>query len=165
MNEIAIKFDTNKRTVQRINQGIHYEDIDETYPIRAVPNMNGVLTESDVDEILEILKYSYRQYDDIGKQYGVKGSTIKHINEGDSHRRDGESYPIRAYKNSGKPSLTYEQVTQLCDDLLYTNISCNQLSKKYDVPLNTIYLVNNGTSKRYRRDSYQYPLRRYNPKK
>ena len=162
--EIAKKYNSNKRTIGRINQGITYEEIGESYPIREIPNMNGALTEENVDEIIEILKYSYRNYEEIGKQYGVGGNTIKQINAGNTHKRDNESYPIRKYKNSGKPDLTYEQVTELSELLLNTNISCNQLAKQFKVPLNTIYCVNNGTSKRYKRDCYKYPLRKRNPK-
>ena len=162
--EIAKKYDSNKRTIGRINQGITYEEIGESYPIREVPNMNGTLTEENVDEIIEILKYSYRNYEEIGKQYGVGGNAIKQINAGNSHKRDNESYPIRKYKNSGKPELTYEQVTELSELLLNTKISCNQLAKQFKVPLNTIYCVNNGTSKRYKRECYKYPLRKRNPK-
>ena len=162
--EIAKKYNSNKRTIGRINQGISYEDINEKYPIREIPNMNGVLKEEDIDEIIEILKYSYRNYEEIGMQYGVQGSTIKQINAGNIHKRNNESYPIRKYKNSGKPDLTYEQVTKLSNLLLNTKISCNQLAKQFNVPVNTIYCVNNGTSKRYRRNDYKYPLRKRNPK-
>ena len=162
--EIAKKYNSNKRTIGRINEGITYEEIGETYPIREIPNMNGVLTEDNVNDIIEILKYSYRGYDEIGSQYGVKGSTIKQINAGTIHKRSDESYPIRKYNNSGKPDLTYEQVTELSELLLNTKISCNQLAKQFNVPLNTIYGVNNGTSKRYKRDYYKYPLRKRNPK-
>lgn len=164
LSEISRKYNQSKRTVLRINQGLHYEEIGEEYPIRKNPNQNGVLTENDVDEIIEILKYSYRQYEEIGRQYGVAGSTIKHINVGDIHIRDNEDYPIRKYKNSGTPAFTYEQVTELTNLLLNTSISCNQLAKMFNVSLNEIYMVNNGNSKRYRREGYRYPLRKHNNK-
>lgn len=164
LSEIAEKYHQSKRTVLRINQGINYEKIGETYPIRKEPNRNGTLTDEDVEIIIDILKYSYRQYNDIGEQFGVKGSTIKQINAGLIHKNDNESYPIRKYKNSGIPALTYEQVTEISYLLLNTNISCNALAKKYNVSLNEIYLVNNGNSKRYYRDEYTYPIRKHNKK-
>lgn len=164
LSEIADKYHQSKRTVLRINQGLHYEKIGEEYPIRKRPNMNGKLTDEDVDEIIEILKYSYRQYSDISKQYGVGIRAIQTINTGESHRRENESYPIRKYKNSGIPALTYEQVTEITDLLSSTNISCNELSRMYNVNLNEIYLVNNGKSKRYHRDQYTYPLRKHHSK-
>lgn len=82
-----------------------------------------------MQEIIEILKFSYRQYEDIGKQYGISISDVKQINSGDVHRQENESYPIRKYKNSGKPNCTYEQVTEIIELLKSTNLSCRQLAK------------------------------------
>mgnify|MGYP003226050423 FL=1 len=163
LSEIAKKYQTSKRTVMRINQGLHYEDVNETYPIRKVPLINGKLTNGQVKEIIEILKFTYRQYEDIGKQYGVSSSTIRKINSGEIHKQTDISYPIRKYKNSGSPNCTYAQVTEIIDLLTTTNISYNQISKCYNIDLQTIYLIKNGTAKRYRRDGYSYPLRKNNP--
>lgn len=164
LSEIAKRFNTSRRTIMRINQGLHYEKIGEVYPLRKEPLPNGKLTDSQVQEIIEILKFSYRQYEDIGKQYGISISDVKQINSGDVHRQENESYPIRKYKNSGKPNCTYEQVTEIIELLKSTNLSCRQLAKKYKIELQTVYFINNGTAKRYRRDGENYPLRKRNPK-
>ena len=163
LSSIAKKYNVSKRTVIRINQGLHYEDINDIYPIRETPLMNGKLTDEQVNEIIEILKYTYRQYEDIGKQYGVSLSTIRQINSGDAHKQTTESYPIRKYKNSGKPNCTYAQVTEIIDLLVTTDMSCNQISRCYNIDLQTIYLIKNGNAKRYRRPGYNYPLRKNNP--
>lgn len=162
LSEIAKQHNISKRTVLRINQGIHYEEIDETYPIRTQPNLNGILSNEQIAEIIEILRYSYRQYEDIAKQYNVSISTIKQINSGNCHPLDGVRYPIRKYKNSGKPACTYQQVTEISDLLINTDISCNQIAKVYHVDLQTVYIINNGNAKRYRRDELHYPLRKHN---
>ena len=161
--DIGLKYNTSKRTVMRINQGLHYEEVGEIYPIREVPLMNGKLNDEQVKEIIEILKTTYRQYEDIGKQYGVSLSTIKQINSGDVHKQRNETYPIRNYKNSGVPSCTYAQVTEITELLATTKISCNQIAKCYNVDLQTIYIIKNGTAKRYKREGYKYPLRKNNP--
>ena len=161
--DIAKKYNTSKRTVMRINQGLHYEDLGESYPIRKIPLMNGKLTDEQIKEIIEILKTTYRLYEDIGKQYNVSLSTIKKINSGEVHKQNNESYPIRKYKNSGTPNCTYAQVTEIIELLITTNMSCNQISKCYNINLQTIYMIKNGTAKRYRRDGYKYPLRKNNP--
>lgn len=161
--EIGKKFNVSKRTVMRINQGINYEVLGEQYPIRKVPLQNGKLNKYQVKEIIEILKFSYRQYKDIAKQYGVSISDIKGINSGNVHRIPTESYPIRKYKNSGEPACTYKQVTEISDLLANTKISCNQIAKCYNVNLNTIYIINNGNAKRYKRENLKYPLRKHNP--
>lgn len=162
LSEIADTFEVSKRTILRINQGLCYEKLGETYPIRKQPNLNGKLTDEQVAEIIEILRYSYRQYEDIAQQYGVSISAIKQINSGDCHPLPNVEYPIRKYKNSGKPACTYEQVTEISDLLINTKISCNQIAKCYDIDLQTVYIINNGNAKRYRRDEHTYPLRKHN---
>ena len=164
LSAIAELFNTSKRTIMRINQGLHYEEINDVYPIRQTPLPNGKLTEEQVLEIIEILKFSYRQYEDIGKQYGVSLSTIKQINSGEVHKQFGENYPIRKYKNSGKPACTYQQVTEISELLQFTDISCNQIAKCYNIDLQTVYIINNGHAKRYKRPNLKYPLRKHNKK-
>lgn len=162
LSSIAQMHNISKRTVLRINQGLHYEELGESYPIRKMPNLNGKLTDEQVAEIIEILRYTYRQYEDISEQYGVQLSTIRKINAGVCHPLEGIKYPIRTYKNSGAPACTYEQVTEISELLSTTSISCNQIAKCFNVNLNTVYMINNGTAKRYRRDEYKYPLRKHN---
>ena len=163
LSEIANKYNSSKRTIMRINQGLHYESIYDVYPIRKEPLQNGKLSNRQIEEIIEILKYTYRQYNDIARQYEVSPSTIKQINSGDVHFNSEESYPIRKYKNSGKPNCTYAQVTEIIDLLTTTDMSCNQIHKCYNVDLQTIYMIKNGTAKRYKREGYKYPLRKNNP--
>ena len=158
--DIAEKYGVSKRTILRINQGIHYEKLGEEYPIRKVPHLNGKLSDDQVEEIVEILRHTYRQYEDIAKQYGISISAVKQINSGDCHPLRNVVYPIRRYKNSGTPACTYDQVTDISHLLMETEISCNQLAKIFGVDLQTIYAINNGNAKRYRRDELSYPLRR-----
>ena len=162
LSEIADKHNVSKRTILRINQGLHYEELGEQYPIREQPNLNGTLSDEQISEIIEILKYTYRQYEDIASQYGVSISAIKQINSGECHPLDCVKYPVRSYKNSGKPACTYQQVTEISDLLMNTSISCNQIAKAYNVDLQTVYIINNGNAKRYRRDELVYPLRKRN---
>lgn len=160
LSDIARKYNTSKRTVMRINQGIHYEKLGESYPIRTIPKMNGKLSDEQTEEIIEILRYTYRQYEDIAEQYNVSISAIQQINSGDCHPLKGVKYPIRKYKNSGAPACTYEQVTEIGDLLMNSDISCNQIAKIFNVDLQIVYNINNGNAKRYRRDELNYPLRK-----
>lgn len=161
-SEIAKTHNTSKRTIMRINQGLHYEEIGDKYPIREVPNLCGKLDDEKVKEIIEVLMSTYRQYEDIARQYGISISGVKQINSGDCHPIDGVTYPIRNYKNSGTPACTYAQVTEISNLLKDTDMSCNQIAKCFGVDLQTVYIINNGNAKRYRRDNLTYPLRRHN---
>lgn len=165
LNDIATKHNVSKRTVLRINSGISHYDSNEQYPVRKESNLMGMLSDKQAEEIIEILRYTYRQYKDIGAQYGVSVNAIKNINDGATHRRDDVSYPIRAYKNSGEPVFSYEQVTEIIDLLQHSSLSIRQISYLFAPQnLTTIFQINSGAAKRYRRDGVTYPIRPYSKK-
>lgn len=160
-SELAKKYNTNKKTVLRINHGISYSELSESYPLRKEPNLSGKLTEEQVDEIIDILKYSYRQYGDISKQYGVGIKAIQEINLGTAHKRIDLSYPIRKYKNSGQPALTYEEVTEVINLLKNTIISKREIAKIFGLKSHsTINAIDSGSALRYRREDEDYPIRK-----
>ena len=111
--------------------------------------------------IIELLKTTYRFVGDIARQFNVGVGAIDKINKGVFHRRENEIYPIRNWKSSGVIVFTYEQVTEIINLLQNTNISINSIAKKYNVNFNSVAIINQGTSKKYRRDNLQYPLRPY----
>ena len=160
-SELAKKYNTNKKTVLRINHGISYSELSESYPLRKEPNLSGKLIEEQVDEIIDILKYSYRQYGDISKQYGVGIKAIQEINLGTAHKRMDLSYPIRKYKNSGQPALTYEEVTEVINLLKNTTISKREIAKMFGLKSHTtINAIDSGSALRYRREDEDYPIRK-----
>lgn len=108
LSQLAKKYNISKRQVMRINSGISRTDINENYPLRKTPNINGKLTEEDVDAIIELLKYTYRFKGDIAREFGVGPTQIDRINCGESHYREDEEYPIRDWKSSGIILFTYE---------------------------------------------------------
>ena len=57
--------------------------------------------------------------------------------------------------------FTYEQVTEIINLLQNTNRSIRSIAQEYNVSYNSITMINQGTSKNYRRDNLQYPLRPY----
>ena len=118
------KYNLSKRQIMRINSGVSRAEINENYPLRKVNNINGKLTDEDVDLIIDLLKYSYRLNGDIARQFGVSSAQIERINQGKAHFREQEKYPIRKWKSCGKVLFTYEQVS----DILMTMVE-----KKYDV--------------------------------
>lgn len=159
--KLAKKYCTNKKTILRINNGISYASLNEDYPLRKKKNVNGKLTEEMVDEIIDILKFSYRQYGNISKQYGVAVKAIQDINSGETHYKNDIDYPIRKYKNSGQPALTYEQVTEVINLLKETNTSKREIARRFGLKShNTINAIDSGSALRYRREGEKYPLRK-----
>lgn len=161
LSTLAKKYDISKKQILRINQGLSRASLDETYPIRKNPNINGKLTEEDVDEIIELLKYTYRFNGDIAQQYGVDSSAILRINQGIFHHRDNIQYPIRNWKSSGVVLFTYEQVTDIINALLNTRESIQSIANRYNVDRRAIENINRGTSKKYFREGFNYPLRKF----
>lgn len=161
LSALGKKYGISKRQVIRINSGVSRAAVGETYPIRKTPNINGKLTEEDVDLIIDLLKYTYRFKGDIGREFGVHPTQIDRINTGKAHHRDNIQYPIRKWKSCGVVSFTYEQVTDIIDALQNSKESMSSIARRYNVGFNSISQINQGTSKKYRRDNLQYPLRPY----
>lgn len=161
LSELGKKYGISKKQVLRINQGVSREKIGESYPIRKIPNLNGKLSEEDVDVIIELLRTTYRFVGDIARQFNVGVGTIDNINKGIVHRRENEIYPIRNWKSCGVILFTYEQVTEIINLLQNTNRSIRSIAQEYNVSYNSIAMINQGASKKYRRDNLQYPLRPY----
>lgn len=161
LSQLAEKYNISKRQVMRINQGISRASLNEKYPIRKNPNINEKLSEEDVDNIIDLLKFTYRFNGDIAREYGVEVHTISQINNGTSHHRNDVSYPIRNWKSSGVILFTYEQVTEIINALSNTKESINSIAKRYNVDRRAIEGINRGTSKKYYREGLSYPLRKF----
>ena len=158
--QLGDKYGISKRQVLRINQGVSRALIDEEYPIRKNPNINGKLSEEDVDLIIDLLQYTYRFNGDIARQFNIDVHTVSRINQGVLHHRENIEYPIRIWKSSGVIPITYEQVSEIIELLVNTNQSLNSIAKKYNVNPSVISNINRGTSKKYYRKGLSYPLRK-----
>lgn len=159
LSQLAEKYSISKKQVLRINQGVSRSQIDEQYPLRESPNINGKLTEEDVDTIIELLKHTYRFNGTIAREFGVEVHAISQINKGEYHHRENVKYPIREWKSCGVIKLTYEQVTEIIKRLQTTKDSLNSIAKDYNVTSGTVKGINCGTYKTYKRDNLQYPIR------
>ena len=160
-SELSKKYKISKRQIFRINYGLSRASLDIRYPIRKTPNKNGKLSNIDVELIIDMLKHTYFLNGEIAKMFGVDVHAISNINSGLSHKIDGVSYPIRNWKSSGVVLFTYEQVTEIIDLLQNSTMSLNQIAKKYNVHVQPIQEINNGISKKYRREEIVYPIRNY----
>lgn len=157
--ELAEKYGFESHTsIYEFNQGITYiRNID--YPIRK-ENPIGKLSNTDVLDIINILKYTYRSYESIGQQYGVEARAIARINKGIFHKQDNEVYPIREGKlGSIPPKLTYEQVTDIIGLLLDTQLTLREIARQFNCDYKDVLNIKNGTTKLYRRRGLTYPLR------
>ena len=161
--KLSEKYGFSSRTsISEFNLGKTYFRDNIDYPIRKDIQI-GKLSETDIDEILDRLKYSYDSYEDIGSDYDVEARAISRINKGMFHARTNETYPIRTWRNtSHKPNLTYDEVTQIINLLLHTHLSLREISRQTNCEYRDVLNVKNGTSKIYNRIGLTYPLRSNN---
>lgn len=158
--EIARREGVSKKTVMRINHGKTYAEKGETFPLRKEPNQSNILSNLQADKIIYIIKTTYKQYGDIAKEFGISLSLVKAINEGRAYHRDGEKYPLRKYKNSGKVLLSVEDCKEVHRLLRETDLSLRNIAKQFGVSHQLIMLINSGKSARYRFENEKYPLRK-----
>ena len=157
--ELAKKYGFKSNTsISEFNKGKTYFRENIVYPIRPNPH-NGKLSNKDVDEIIELLKFTYRSFESIGVQYGVEGRAISRINRGIFHLRNNEQYPIREGQIGRYIPLTYEQVTEIIEQLMTTKDSLNAIGRRFGVDGRVIKGIKNGETKLYRRKGLTYPLR------
>jgi group I intron endonuclease len=160
--ELAKKYNFKSNTsIVEFNKGITYVR-DISYPIRKKV-YNGKLTDEDVQDIIKLLKYTYRSYINIASQYNMEYKAIKRINTGELHHLSNIEYPIRKWKATSKPGkFTYEQVTDIIFLLQNTTLSLREIAKEYNCEYRDILNIKNGTTKMYVREGLAYPLRQHN---
>ena len=96
LQEIAKRKNISYATVSNINRGIRYAQKDYTYPLRSKQkNANFKLSESQIIEIYNKLKYTNQSQKSIGEDYNVSQDTIARINKGIYYIHDDWMYPIR----------------------------------------------------------------------
>lgn len=148
--------------ISAFNSGKTYHRDCIQYPIRKDVH-NGKLSNRDINEIIERLKTSYDSFELIAQSYGVGYKTIASINKGIYHRSEKEVYPIRTSKPKGKTSkFTYEQITEITNMLLNTNLSLREIGRLYNASYDDIVGIKNGRFQMYRRSGLTYPLRKNN---
>lgn len=161
LTSLANKYSISKRQVLRINQGISRSKIGETYPIRKHPNSCKKLTESDIELIYELLEFSYQSSGEIAKAFNVEVHLISNINQGLVYSQIGMNYPIREWKSSGNIQFTYEQVTEIINLLSQTSLSFRAIAKEFHCGHSIISMINQGSSKKYKRKNLSYPIRSF----
>lgn len=98
--EIAQKYNLTDKIIADINHGRTHKLNNEIYPIR-VKKGRQYLTESQANEIKDLLLNSSLSFTEIALLYNTTKSNISQINNGRSFKRDNDIYPIRT-----KPSRT-----------------------------------------------------------
>lgn len=128
----------------------------EKYPLR-VPKQR--VLEDIYKKIEYLLMTTDLSCSRIAEEVGVSSTTVRRFNNGKIRKDLHEgSFPIRALDTSRKYKNQREYAQDLKNDLINSDLSFDELSKKYNKSLQTILKINRGVS--YKDNSLSYPLRK-----
>lgn len=97
--------------------------------------------------------------DEISHKYDVSVATISNINQGITYHNDTLAYPLRPTTKGNTYYLTETEKNRIKNEIKNERIIFKAIAKKYNMPLNTIYHINNGTM--WYDESNIYPLRQF----
>lgn len=157
IRDIAKEFDLNPSTVSDINAGKEKRVDWVEYPLRTGKVTNPLYTKH--EEIKDLLMHTTLTYKEIAKKYNTSVSGIESINNGKSWRDDKIDYPIRKCGSPLYKNLSQDQVKQIEDLLLNTNLSLSKISKQIGCSQSLINNINRGKVKKYLNDNLVYPIR------
>ena len=157
LSQIAKKYNCALITVSRINSGLdHYSD-KLSYPLMPVNNIRaGCHPEEKIKEIMYLLSTTNLNNREIAEKIGVSDYDVNDINLGKTwkHLWDGE-YPIRKFDWK-----TEEQVNQVIDLIINTELSLNAISEITGVSRSVCYTILNGKHKYCKDKNLAFPLER-----
>lgn len=146
-DEIAAKYNVNKKYIVNINKGAAWKKDELSYPLKRYVKR---LPNESLCKIVELLKSGY-SISDIESITGEERYTILDINKGFHWRIEGITYPIQDLHNT-------EVVDKVIDLLKNSNLSIKEISEVVGIKKSTIYRINSGLS--YPRHEDLYPIRK-----
>lgn len=93
-NDIAIETGISVPHLSEINTGKRHHDDKENYPLNSM-TCGRLLSNQDIEEIVELLKNTKISQKVIGEKFNVTQTCISKINLGKSYKNDNLDYPIR----------------------------------------------------------------------
>ena len=140
----------SKSFLSNINTGLNFYNEKLEYPLGKNKTRFSRQTQDEIiDEIKQNIPYSVIQ-----KKYDLSPGYISMINSGQKWYRKDESYPL-ALKDCANVKFGRQSKYAL----LFTELSMNQLAKKYKKSKATFTAINVGRNRRDNR--FKYPLRKY----
>lgn len=132
-----------------------------------IDNTASYLTLEDLNKIYELLRDSQLSYEEIALQTNSTYSIVSRINNGHHYHDKKFNYPIRKTRIEkigleNKTSRFYNNKEMLLDivkELQSGVLTQQEISKKYDVSVSIISLINKG--EKYAIDGIHYPLREF----
>lgn len=172
---ISAKYNIGKDQITMINTGKKYKELlkNETFPIRQKAVSKGKktmiesrLNDTDLLEIVNLLKEGKVKYDDIAKRYNVNRHSIVQINRGEfnSPIKENFTFPIRVKhirQEKGVKSfkLTEKDLYKIVELLRERKLTFSQIGEQFGVSSWTISQINNGHKYFQILKDEQFPIR------
>lgn len=113
-----------------------------------------IKTQEELYKIYDELLNTNYTLTEIGEHFGVSYGLIEKINKGQTYKNGNYKYPLRDF------TISSDQLDNLYNDLMNSELSYKELGKKYNLSVNQIKSINAGRS--WHKDYYPYPIRRMN---
>ena len=139
---LSEEYGVNYSTISDINCGDTWHFTDETYPIRDSRYKKKDYSNETILEIYECLRTCSKLID-VAKKFDTSIQTIRRINLGELYHHDGIDYPIYKTKSRGKTSS--DVVECIVFDIINSDLSLNDIARRYNVERHTVYDINKGT--------------------
>ena len=146
--DIAEEYQVSSTLISNINQGQKYIDENLKYPLRK--NYKTGLEE--YSELITLLRTTTKSFKKIAEELSIAESSVKKINYGKMQFDPNMDYPIR------KETCFTKDIDNIINDIMNTNLTLVEISKKYGKGIATIHRINKGKS--HFNPKYSYPLRK-----
>lgn len=171
IKDLAKKYNLSSTAISDINQGRRYFNKELQYPLRkhtrftseqmskivGVKKESSKFSETEIEQIKELLKNSKLTFNEIAKRFNCTYGTISHINTGKHYPDKNDDYPIRKRKRT-TTKLSQDDLNEIYDLIQNSNLSFVQIGKKFNISPSTVGRINSG--KYHYNQNKNYPLRK-----
>lgn len=169
IKDLANKYGLSPEAISDINQGKRYYNASLSYPLRkskkftseemkkitGVNKSSSKFNEEQLLQIICLLKGNKFKMSEIANFFNCSISTISNINKGTHYYNPLESYPIRKSAALKISEFILQQIYSLLKD---TNLSYEEISKKFNLARSTISRIDKGIY--HHKDNIDYPIRK-----
>lgn len=138
--ELSFDFGVDYGTISDINCGDTWNFSDVVYPVRAQHNKKKNFSNSDIRDMYALLR-SGNTLSYIASKYDTSIQTIRRINLGEIYHCDDEVYPII---KMARGNVSSDVLTSIVYDLEMTDLTFNDIARKYNVDRHTVSKINSG---------------------
>jgi hypothetical protein len=152
--ELAEKYDCSITCISNINTGIRVHFENESYPIRKETRKGQIFSQETIDNIYDDIINTKLKWTELSEKYNCNTKVFQHINQGQLHKKEGYTYPLRKKQNIKGA----EKVPDIIKFLQETKYSYAKIAELLNTNSTTVANINKGKS--HRQEGIEYPIRK-----